>query len=48
MEILSPTGNIQLVNITYEQKIPVFEAGHVVTTYDHFHRFGYLLARKVK
>lgn len=32
----------------YELKKPVFEAGHVVTTYDHFHRFGYLLARKVK
>ena len=30
-----------------ELKKPVFEAGHVVTTEDHFHRFGYLLARKV-
>lgn len=28
----------------YEQKKPVFEAGHVVTTEDHFHRFGYLMA----
>ena len=30
----------------YEQKKPVFEAAHVVTSYDHFHRFGYLLAKK--
>lgn len=32
----------------YEQKNPVFEAGHVVTTEDHFHRFGYLLAKRKK
>ena len=32
----------------YEQKNPVFEAGHVVTTEDHFHRFGYLLAKRIK
>ena len=32
----------------YEQKKPVFEAAHVVTSYDHFHRFGYLLAIKEK
>ncbi len=32
----------------YEQKKPVFEAGHVVTTEDHFHRFGYLMAKRLK
>ena len=32
----------------YEQKHPIFEAAHVVTSYDHFHRFGYLLAIKEK
>ena len=31
----------------YEQKKPVFEAAHVVTTYDHFHRFGFLLSRRI-
>ncbi|HYF82454.1 MAG TPA: hypothetical protein VEB00_05435 [Clostridia bacterium] len=31
-----------------EMKKPVFEAAHVDCVYDHFHRFGYLLAKRLK
>ena len=41
-------GNDWKIISNYEQKKPVFEAAHVVTSYDHFHRFGYLLAIKEK
>lgn len=31
-----------------EKKQPVFEAAHIDRPEDHFHRFGYVLARKMK
>ncbi len=31
-----------------ENKFPTFEGAHVDCVRDHFHRFGYILARKVK
>lgn len=31
-----------------ENKFPTFEGAHVDCVKDHFHRFGYILARKVK
>lgn len=31
-----------------ENKLPTFEGAHVDCVKDHFHRFGYILARKVK
>lgn len=31
-----------------EMKKPVFEAAHIDRPEDHFHRFGYVLARKIK
>ena len=31
-----------------ENNFPTFEGAHVDCTRDHFHRFGYLLARRIK
>ena len=30
-----------------ENNFPTFEGAHVDCTRDHFHRFGYILARKI-
>ena len=47
-EALKYLGNNFEIISYYEQKKPVFEAGHVVTTEDHFHRFGFLMAKRLK
>lgn len=47
-EALNFLGKDFKVMSYYEQKNPVFEAGHVVTTEDHFHRFGFLMAKRIK
>lgn len=48
-EAKSYFGNDWEILSYYEQKKPVFEAAHVITTYDHFHRFGFLMVqRKVR
>ena len=36
------------INHIYEMNKPVFEAAHVDRASDHFHRFGYILAKKIK
>lgn len=34
------------IKYIYEMKHPIFEAAHIDRAEDHFHRFGYILARK--
>ncbi len=31
----------------YEMKKPIFELAHIDRSEDHFHRFGYILAKKL-
>lgn len=38
--------NWEIVHL-YEMRKPVFEAAHIDRPEDHFHRFGYILARKI-
>lgn len=36
------------IQYSYEQKKPIFEVAHVDRPEDHFHRFGYILAKRLE